>query len=183
MIPSYSPDEIEFIARKLRDKLSASQIANALSRERGSEVTRNMIIGIVHRDRTLREIGFWANPGGRPTGEAAQIKPAKKLKPASSPRKSAVIPLSAKVKRMEPAVPAIRSADYDAASRHVPLADLSRFECRWAVNDAAKGEDHLFCGHPSVLDSPYCAHHALRSVGRGTEGERRADDLLRKVAA
>lgn len=71
---SYSDAELQEIARWLKDGLSASRIAAAFSALRGSPVSRNAIIGIVHRNAMLGAIGF-AN--GRPQGaERAMRKPA-----------------------------------------------------------------------------------------------------------
>ncbi len=47
--------------------------------------------------------------------------------------------------------------------------------CMWPVND---GGPYLFCGHVKFKGS-YCQHHHEASMGRGTEGERRALSVLR----
>lgn len=47
--------------------------------------------------------------------------------------------------------------------------------CMWPVND---GGPYLFCGHVKFKGS-YCQHHHVRSMGSGTEGERRALSVLR----
>lgn len=65
--------------------------------------------------------------------------------------------------------------------RSVPLLDLKRGECRWPVNDAAKGEMHLFCGN--AAEGVYCRPHFIRSIGIGTQGERSAHRVSRMVQA
>ncbi|BAV46786.1 GcrA cell cycle regulator [Mesorhizobium loti] len=78
---SYSDAELQEIARWLKEGLSASRIAAAFSALRGSAVSRNAIIGIVHRNAMLGAIGF-ANGRGMPkvvrqaAGEQAIRKPA-----------------------------------------------------------------------------------------------------------
>jgi GcrA cell cycle regulator len=62
---SYSDAELQEIARWLKDGLSAAKIAAAFSALRGSPVSRNAIIGIVHRNAMLGAIGF-ANGRGVP---------------------------------------------------------------------------------------------------------------------
>ena len=47
-----------------------------------------------------------------------------------------------------------------------PLADLGRFECRFAVNDAAMGELHLFCG-TATNGGRWCDHHKSRVFLKG----------------
>ncbi|MGQ2906714.1 MAG: GcrA family cell cycle regulator [Aliihoeflea sp.] len=68
---------------------------------------------------------------------------------------------------------------YDAASRRLPLADLEWRDCRFPVNDAARGETHLFCGAATFGNTRWCRHHLMRVKGTGTEGERKATrDLI-----
>ncbi|WP_136621883.1 MULTISPECIES: GcrA family cell cycle regulator [Mesorhizobium] len=64
---SYTDAELQEIARWLKDGLSASRIAAAFSTLRGSPVSRNAVIGIVHRNAMLGAIGF-ANGKGLPFG-------------------------------------------------------------------------------------------------------------------
>jgi hypothetical protein len=45
----------------------------------------------------------------------------------------------------------------------VPLDKLAPYQCKWAINEAERGEQHLFCRAPAP-DGPYCAHHKARSV-------------------
>ncbi|WP_292623829.1 GcrA cell cycle regulator [Mesorhizobium sp.] len=73
---AYTEKEIDEIAAWLKEGLSASRIAGRFSALRGSPVSRNAIIGIVHRNAGLSAIGF-ANPkggraGGRPRKRAAR---------------------------------------------------------------------------------------------------------------
>ncbi|TIN31744.1 MAG: GcrA cell cycle regulator, partial [Mesorhizobium sp.] len=79
MAAAYTEKEIDEIAAWLKEGLSASRIAGRFSALRGSPVSRNAIIGIVHRNAGLRAIGF-ANPkggraGGRPRKHARPDRP------------------------------------------------------------------------------------------------------------
>ncbi|QKC89466.1 GcrA cell cycle regulator [Mesorhizobium sp. NZP2234] len=73
---SYSDAELQEIARWLKDGLSASRIATAFSALRGTPVSRNAIIGIVHRNAMLGAIGFANGRGVLPGAERAMRKPA-----------------------------------------------------------------------------------------------------------
>lgn len=66
----WSAEEKAIVAEKLRDKLSATQIAPFLG------VTRNSIIGVVHRHKELRDIGFQSQTkkGGSKTGGQRKAK-------------------------------------------------------------------------------------------------------------
>ncbi|MBZ9676407.1 GcrA family cell cycle regulator [Mesorhizobium sp. ES1-1] len=83
-MPSYTDVELQEIARWLREGLSASRIAAKFSVLRGGPVSRNAIIGIVHRNAMLGEIGF-ANGRATPSiamhaaGDRARREPAKAL--------------------------------------------------------------------------------------------------------
>lgn len=55
---SYTDAELQEIARWLKDGLSASKIAAAFTALCGARVSRNAIIGIVHRNAMLDAIGF-----------------------------------------------------------------------------------------------------------------------------
>jgi GcrA cell cycle regulator len=73
---AYTETELQEIAVWLKDGLSATRIAVRFTALRGSPVSRNAIIGIVHRNAALKIIGF-ANPkgsksGGRPGKNAAR---------------------------------------------------------------------------------------------------------------
>ena len=72
-VSAYTDTELREIAVWLKDGLSASKIATRFSALRGSAVSRNAIIGIVHRNNALRAIGF-ANPkGGRSGGRPRKL--------------------------------------------------------------------------------------------------------------
>ncbi|MDF1606976.1 GcrA family cell cycle regulator [Hoeflea sp. YIM 152468] len=62
------------------------------------------------------------------------------------------------------------------------LLDLSRHHCRWPVDDAHDSGGHRFCGEVAARGSSYCAAHAARAVGTGTQGERSALQVLRHQA-
>ncbi|MER9296691.1 GcrA cell cycle regulator [Mesorhizobium sp. M0621] len=64
---SYTDAELHEIACWLKAGLSASKIATAFSALRDSPVSRNAIVGIVHRNAMLGAIGF-ANGKGLPVG-------------------------------------------------------------------------------------------------------------------
>src|SRR5262249_23148606 len=72
--------------------------------------------------------------------------------------------------RREPDRDFIGAGGYDLASRRIPLLELRNGDCRFPVNEAARGELHLFCGLPQDGESSWCRHHRLRCCG-GTVAE------------
>jgi GcrA cell cycle regulator len=87
MAAAYTEKELDEIAALLKEGLSASRIADRFSALRGAAVSRNAIIGIVHRNAGLRAIGF-ANPkggraGGRPRKNARPDRPGRRARVAA----------------------------------------------------------------------------------------------------
>lgn len=77
----------------------------------------------------------------------------------------------------------VDSFRYDDATRRLPLAELGWQDCRFAVNDAAPGEMHLFCGLAVVPGRSWCRHHLHRCLGTGSEAERNADRMTMRARA
>ncbi|MDX8527501.1 GcrA cell cycle regulator [Mesorhizobium sp. MSK_1335] len=109
MAAAYTEKEIDEIAAWLKEGLSASRIAGRFSALRGSPVSRNAIIGIVHRNAGLSAIGF-ANPkGGRSGGR---------------PRKAALLQAQGRAgRRGGVAAGSVTLCEPAALSRHVELVE------------------------------------------------------------
>jgi hypothetical protein len=185
----YSDDERIAIEGWLLDGFSASRIAQEFIRKFQRYVSRNAIIGVIHRDPALMKIGLagkgrpvaGSTKGGR--GKVQKVVAARSRK-ASAPKardskpKASPIPLKAP-SPPEPK-PFVNFAAYDAGSRRLPLVDLGRHDCRFAVNDAAPGEEHLFCGQPVAPDSPYCPHHSTRAFNGFVSEAMRRGNIFRQ---
>lgn len=138
----------ERVAGYLADKLSASQIGAHIG------VSRNAIIGLVRRDKKLSAIGFARLPG-RKTLEPKTVKGRAKKKAAPhrvTPKPATIHAIFDKLS------PPSRPVAGEFHTVGVPMMELRPTQCRFAVNDAAKGELHLFCGKP-VERKAYCLHH------------------------
>ncbi|NKC04263.1 GcrA family cell cycle regulator [Brucella haematophila] len=146
------------VATLLHEGLSAGQIGTRLG------VSRNAVIGIIHRDTMLSEIGL----GGarQPKKESSPYKPGRMKTAArrSSARQSQPAPVVVPAVEPEPVFVCEELPAFDPAIEPLglPLADISLRQCRFAVNNAAKGEQHLFCGHPVKTGSSFCEHHHRR---------------------
>jgi len=135
------------VADMLLERLSARKIVARLAPD--IRVSRNAVIGVVHRDATLRKIGLHGGSGA-PLKQKARLP-----RVLAQPPKPIVKPVVIAPK------PVLRE------SRSVTLMDLKRGDCKWAVNNAPPKGIHLFCGNPAQPDKPYCACHtalAVRSV-------------------
>lgn len=166
---TWTDDRKQAVAELLREGLSAGQMSKRLG------ISRNAIISVIHRDKVLSEIGLRSGTGG-----------ARKPKAASSPYKSGRMKTAARspARQLQPAPVVIVPIDEpepvficeDVAEIEtqidplgLPLADLNIRQCRFAVNNAAKGEQHLFCGHPVKIGSSFCEHHHRRVFVRPTK--------------
>ncbi|WP_407976124.1 GcrA family cell cycle regulator [Brucella pseudogrignonensis] len=156
------------ISQMLKDGFSASEIA-----ERFEGVSRNAVIGLVHRTHELREIGFDRVPGGNPDIAANARKARAKAGPKpAKPQK----PKVAKPVIVEPTVvtPETAAVLFDANTMRVELHNLPAGGCKWPVNDVPAGGVFLFCGCKSMAEKPYCEEHYKRSVSKGTPSEQSA---------
>lgn len=160
----YSDDEIALLEKWLREGFSAGNMADMLSRERGSLVSRNAIIGVVHRNRRLAAIGFGRTPT---SGGKVKAKPGRAMvrREATRERPARVVarPQEAPAFRLEAPAPRPQPDTSARQPLRVTLVELAPRGCRFPVNDAAPGEAHLFCGLHADDGVPYCAHHAGRA--------------------
>lgn len=158
---AYTPSEVDLIGRLLADGLSAAQIADRLSCDRRTTVTRNAIIGVVMRNAALAAIGFARKQGdSRKSVPAAQRLHAgnirgKKEGRAFDPGFTAPAPRAI--------ADEIAPGAYDEAAQRLPLDALKPSDCRFPVNHAGMGEMHLFCAAPRDGVRPYCPHHCRRA--------------------
>lgn len=167
---AYTQTEMDRIADGLREGLSASQIAKALSEFRGASISRNAIIGVVRRNKKLRAVGFDRAKPGSPKGgtppapyqlpgrlflaavdEIDREGEAYRLK---SP--AAVRPMPTR----QPRFAAMRFADCLSSRCRAPLSyDL----------EEKPGPDMLCCGFRAVPGRPYCEYHEIRLTARNAE--------------
>lgn len=156
----WTPEQDARLKALLIDRMSASQIGAKLG------VSRNAVVGRVHRNKELAAIGF-ARSSGKQGRKSVNTKP----------RRIAVVSPSILFDHA-PSIP-LPEPEYVHGERLTvgrPIHMLGHGECRWPVNDADKGELHLFCGAPA--DGPWCECHRRRSISRGTESERAASRVL-----
>lgn len=166
---TWTDDRKQAVAELLREGLSAGQMSKRLG------ISRNAIISVIHRDKMLSEIGLRSGVGGarKPKAESSPYKSGRMKTAARSPaRQSQPAPVVfAPIVEPEP----VFVCDYGFELEPtidplgLPLADLNLRQCRFAVNNAAKGEQHLFCGHPVKIGSSFCEHHHRRVFVRPTK--------------
>jgi GcrA cell cycle regulator len=165
---------VELLRQLWLDGRSASQISAQL----GHGLTRNAVIGKVHR------LGL-AGRAKSPSSSASTPRPAAAPRVASrpSPRgggRAAVHGNMALALSPEPMLetrPVFQEDVVVPMSLRVTIIELKEAMCRWPLGDPTSSE-FRYCGSPSQEAGPYCAYHgklAYQPVqDRRRERERRA---------
>ncbi|WP_406856327.1 GcrA family cell cycle regulator [Alsobacter sp. KACC 23698] len=155
---SWTDERVELLKKLWNQGLSASQIAAEL----GGGVTRNAVIGKVHR------LGL---SGRAKTPSPQQQRPRKVTRAPSHPLSHGssapivrgnlavmpkAIPAPAPVAELAP-VP--RNDVVIPMSERVTIMELRESMCRWPHGDPTS-EDFRFCGAKSPPGTPYCNYHS-----------------------
>jgi GcrA cell cycle regulator len=180
--------EIESVGGWLKDGHSGLQISKLASTAFGRKVTRNAVIGVVHRRPDLKAIGFDPDNRkkvGKPKGSKSPAA-ARDAKPLAtrpfvpaSPRHPSKIKLQA-IEGLDLTNPfALRSktVKHRAPPRQLHFvamrfADCLPNRCRAPLNydlDEKPGPDMLCCGFRAMLAKPYCEYHEIRLTARNVE--------------
>jgi GcrA cell cycle regulator len=175
---AWTDEIVEQLKQHWTDGKSASQIAGLL----GNGVTRNAVIGKVHR------LGL---AGRAKTPSSAASRPRRHAPPlthrAAGPRLSSAAPRmvrGATALAVAPeALSEVIEPEFESVvvpmSLRVTIVELKESMCRWPLGDPANAE-FRYCGSPTAT-KPYCAYHA--SLAYQPAQERRRDrDRARRVA-
>ena len=154
---AWTDEIVEQLKQHWIDGKSASQIAGLL----GNGVTRNAVIGKVHRLGLAGRAKTPSSSASRPRRAAPQ--PAHRVAPhlgSSAPR----MVRGATALAIAPEALAEIESQEEFESVVVPMSlkvtiiELKESMCRWPLGDPASSE-FRYCGSPSA-SGPYCAYHA-----------------------
>lgn len=173
---SWTDERVELLKKLWAEGLSASQIAGRIG-----SVTRNAVIGKVHRlglsgratttrmktHRPNRQ-RIAAAAGGK---RAVATKPRFAAAPAGNPALRALYQPEA-----EPFVPSVEELVIPVAERK-SIQTLVECSCRWPIGDPQMAEFH-FCGKNKVPGLPYCEFHARRAFQPPQPRRREPRDLI-----
>ena len=157
---TWTDDRVATLTKLWADGLSASQIANELG-----EVTRNAVIGKVHR---LGLSGRAKSGNSTPRAKRATTRSSSYTKnnKANARASGSVRTNAVSITRPQP-VPDIVAPD----PLKISLLELTDNTCKWPIGDPAT-DDFYFCGTKGKEDCPYCEYHAL--LAYQPQAERRA---------
>lgn len=180
---SWTDERVETLKKMWGEGQSASQIAKELG-----GVTRNAVIGKVHRLGLSNRAGSGGGASKAPAKEKPAAAPKPAPKPAAAKAKPAPaapaakeepeldengIPISAARRAIIPAgqpLPPQPSAneispealakvnEVEKTARKISLMELTEKTCKWPIGDPAT-EDFWFCGLPVQPGKPYCEAH------------------------
>ena len=159
---AWTDDRVETLKKLWAEGLSASQIA----REMGEGVTRNAIIGKVHRLKL--------------SGRATPSRPPRpRAKPAPKARVAAKSP-SVQTRQQPSANPAPPVAPPLEpkplpSGEYATVLTLTNHICKWPIGDPATPE-FRFCGRRSRTGSPYCDTHAAQAYQPQSRKRRRGPE-------
>jgi GcrA cell cycle regulator len=168
---SWTDERVETLKSMWSEGKSASQIAKELG-----GVTRNAVIGKVHRLGLSNRVGGEADDPAAPTEPvaddvrepAAETPPpaaapsrpvAKDPPPAVRPKPVPGQPTPPQATASEISAEALANlAEIAKKARRLTLMQLTERTCKWPVGDPAT-DDFWFCGLPTVPGKPYCETH------------------------
>ncbi|MBJ6371348.1 GcrA family cell cycle regulator [Sedimentitalea arenosa] len=177
---SWTDERVETLKRMWGEGQSASQIAKELG-----GVTRNAVIGKVHRLGLSNRTAGTATPKPEAKSKPATPAPAPKpeAKPRPQPKTEAARPQADPNAEAKPSTPARRQIipagqplppqpsaneispealakvnEVEKKAKKIGLMDLTERTCKWPVGDPAT-EDFWFCGLPVQAGKPYCEAH------------------------
>lgn len=148
------PNAVELVRNGWKAGDSCSTIANTISQAFHVKLTRNAIIGKIHR-LGLRHAA--------PAKEPNQNHPGIKRKYTRAPWANGVPVYSGgpRLKRIA------TDLNPETSANPVGIYEIKETQCHWPVNGS--GYQIMFCGDPAEPHLPYCTHHccvAYRSVAQ-----------------
>ena len=156
---SWTDERVELLRKLWLEGLSASRIAAELA----EGVTRNAVIGKVHRlGLSGREKAVVpANPILRARSKTAQQPSARG--PIASPSMPMRGNTALAIQARPMAMPQIHRSSGDVVipmTEHVTIMDLRDTMCRWPMGDPTSSEFRYCGGKSTAGEGPYCSMHS-----------------------
>lgn len=155
--PLNSPWRNEDICKRVKalwKDHTASQIATKIWTEFKVEISRNSVVGFLHREKLTVEQKSEVHPLTRSAGitrpRVQRITPVNVQSINAAVQKINAVKAAPKVKP-EPFI----AACVEIAPLHLSMMDLTEETCRWPYGET----NFTYCGH-TALGGPYCAAHA-----------------------
>jgi GcrA cell cycle regulator len=169
---SWTDERVEQLSKLWLEGRSASQIAAEL----GLGITRNAVIGKVHR------LGL--------AGRAKVVTPQPVAARPKAKAPAGAVPEAAKSGEADPVVVPLRTVIPPApapevalpTTERVTIMDLRETSCRWPMGDPSQAE-FRFCGAKTGIGAgPYCATHARLAFQPTQDRRRERTDRYARIA-
>ena len=156
---SWTDERVELLRKLWLEGLSASRVAADL----GGGVTRNAVIGKVHR------LGLSGRVKAPVSSSPSRVRPNKAPNPATRTpmtQRSLGMPmrgntaLAVQARPMPMAQPQRMSGDVVPMAENVTIMDLRESMCRWPVGDPSSSEFRYCGGKAPIGEGPYCSFHS-----------------------
>lgn len=156
---AWTDERVDLLKKLWADGLSASQIAGRLG-----GVTRNAVIGKVHRLGLSGRATTTRTKAARPRRAAARPKPQTGGGGAyMRTQGNAALKLYYETdEEQQPEAiikPMLVQELYIPPDQRASILTLKETNCRWPIGDPTDDEFH-FCGRDSLESGPYCEYHA-----------------------
>jgi GcrA cell cycle regulator len=184
----WNDERVELLKKLWAEGLSASQIANRLG-----DVTRNAVIGKVHRLGLSGRVTTSRLRKSRPANAPAKVAPV----PPRPPRvqfavhgNAALKPVFVEHERAAVALAVVQPQAEEPEPEAAPtlagvsLLDLKESMCRWPIGDPQDADFH-FCGARRADGLPYCERHArvaFQPVQRRRQAQSQVQVQMQKLA-
>ncbi|MGH1368272.1 MAG: GcrA family cell cycle regulator [Maritimibacter sp.] len=180
---SWTDERVDILKKMWGEGQSASQIAKELG-----GVTRNAVIGKVHRLGLSNRAGGGASTSKAPAKDKAKAAPAKKPappkkapptksgRPAPETKSAEPAPVPKPISSRKQIIPAgqplppqpsaneispealAKVNEVEKGAKRLSLMELTEKTCKWPIGDPAT-EDFWFCGLGVQAGKPYCEAH------------------------
>ena len=153
---SWTDERVDILRKLWQDGLSASRIAAELA----GGVTRNAVIGKVHRLGLSGRAKTQSSANRQKTTKAPSLTTAMPQRAAAMPMRGN---LALALQERPMASPQSRRSYDDNVvpmTANVTIMELRETMCRWPVGDPSSPEFRYCGGKAPIGEGPYCAHHS-----------------------
>lgn len=146
----WTEERVELLKKLWMGGFSARQVAGEL----GDGVTRNAVIGKVHRLKISRR--------AKPANTAPRVRTAPRRARRSKYGRHAQAAFDGAMLKMEEDVAPEVQELFIPLEERIGLLELSETTCKWPIGDPLN-TDFYFCGQHSEDGKPYCEFHSRRA--------------------
>lgn len=171
---SWNDERVEQLKKMWLDGMSASQIAGELA----NGITRNAVIGKVHRLGLSGRVKAPVAAQPRPRPQARSHRNSTPRVSAPIVRGNTALAFAPRVLEALPVQKPIEEVLIPMSER-VTIMELKEAMCRWPLGDPATS-DFRYCGGKSTIGESYCTYHS-RIAYQPAQDRRRERERERRM--